>query len=238
MTAANGTLGGLLSFSTELRDARRGLQAAIDDARSMDHVSLPAAGPVSAKDVVDYARRISYTTFAPIGYEPGAPLFGIVPPAPQDEHFAASHLARHAAVVKQREASRVADAIVVEEARKAAVAGDMPPLETVIALLSRWKPGEPWPPGIPPPPPGWKPGDPLHIGAASASAPGAKKTEPEKPKQKVDEKAEHDAAPAPPKPRKVVPFVQLDLNPDMDDASDEFEEVSGSERGSESDDSF
>jgi len=67
MTAANGTLGGLLSFSTELRDARRGLQAAIDDARSMDHVSLPAAGPVSAKDVVDYARRISYTTFAPIG---------------------------------------------------------------------------------------------------------------------------------------------------------------------------
>ena len=46
------------------------------------------------------------------------------------------------------------------------------------------------------------------------------------------------APPAPPKPRKVVPFVQLDLNPDIDDASDEFEEVSGSERGSDSEDSF
>ena len=42
----------------------------------------------------------------------------------------------------------------------------------------------------------------------------------------------------PTKPRKVVPFVQLDLNPDMGDASDEFEEVSGSERGSDSEDSF
>jgi len=31
----------------------------------------PVGGPVSAKDVVDYARRISYTTFAPAGYVPG-----------------------------------------------------------------------------------------------------------------------------------------------------------------------
>ena len=49
----------------------------------MDHVSLPADGPVSASDVVDYARRISYTTFAPVGYVPGAPLHGVMPPAPQ-----------------------------------------------------------------------------------------------------------------------------------------------------------
>lgn len=36
-------------------------------------------------------------------------------------------------------------------------------------------------------------------------------------------------------PLKVVPFIQLDLNPDMDDGSDEFEEVSGSENESDSD---
>ena len=35
--------------------------------------------------------------------------------------------------------------------------------------------------------------------------------------------------PKPSRPTKVVPFVQLDLNPDMDDESDDFEEVSGSD---------
>ena len=93
----------LLAFAAELRDAAVGLQTAVDAARGMDHVSLPADGAVSASDVVDYARRISYTTFAPAGYAPGGPLHGIVPPAPQDEHFAASHLARHAAEAEARE---------------------------------------------------------------------------------------------------------------------------------------
>ena len=227
----------LLAFAAELRDAAVGLQTAVDAARGMDHVSLPADGAVSASDVVDYARRISYTTFAPAGYEPGAPLYGIVPPAPQDEHFAASHLARHHARVEAREKARVAEAAVAEEARKKSTAGAMPPLEKVIELLSTWKPGQPWPVGIPPPPPGWKPGDPLQIGADADAEPAAPaKTSPGK-----KPSAERAPAPAPPpalKPRKVVPFVQLDLNPDMDDASDEFEEVSGSERGSDSEDSF
>ena len=39
------------------------------------------------EDVIDYAQRISYTTFAPFGYAPGQPLNGIMPPAPQEEHF-------------------------------------------------------------------------------------------------------------------------------------------------------
>jgi hypothetical protein len=226
----------LLSFATELRDAAVSLQTAIDAARSMDHVSLPADGAVSASDVVDYARRISYTTFAPAGYEPGAPLYGIVPPAPQEEHFAASHLARHHAEVTAREKTRKAEAVVAEEARKASVAGDAPPLEKIIELLSTWKPGQPWPAGIPPPPPGWKPGDPLRIGAGDE--------ETKKHHQGVETPkatapfVTASGEPAVKKPRKVVPFVQLDLNPDMDDASDEFEEVSGSDRGSDSEDSY
>jgi hypothetical protein len=46
--------------------------------------------------------------------------------------------------------------------------------------------------------------------------------------------------PAKQQPLKVVPFIQLDLNPDLKDAdddfgSDEFEEVSGSDNESDSD---
>ena len=223
-----------MAFAMELRRATAALQASIDAARSTDHVSLPADGPTTASDVVDYARRISYTTYAPAGYEPGAPLHGIMPPAPQEEHFGASHLARHAAEVRAREEARRARAVVADEARRAAIAGATPPLETVIKLLSNWKPGQPWPAGIPPPPPGWKPGDPLTIGGAPKTkmaetiAPAADVAPPPKPTR---------VATAPPKrPTKVVPFVQLDLNPDMDDLSDEFEEVSGSDNSDDSDD--
>ena len=228
-----------MSFAMELRRATAALQASIDAARSTDHVSLPADGPTTASDVVDYARRISYTTYAPAGYEPGAPLHGIMPPAPQEEHFGASHLARHAAEVRAREEARRARAEVADEARRAATAGATPPLETVIKLLSNWKPGQPWPAGIPPPPPGWKPGDPLTIGGApmtkaetKAPASDAAATAPKQPTPAAP-------APHPPKPKpptKVVPFVQLDLNPDMDDLSDEFEEVSGSDNSDDSDD--
>ena len=175
-----------MAFAMELRRATAALQASIDAARSTDHVSLPAGGPTTASDVVDYARRISYTTYAPAGYEPGAPLHGIMPPAPQEEHFGASHLARHAAEVRAREEARRARAVVADEARRAAVAGATPPLETVIKLLSNWKPGQPWPAGIPPPPPGWKPGDPLTIAGApkttaETTAPAADVAPPPKP---------------------------------------------------------
>ena len=226
----------------------------------MDHVRLPADGPVSASDVVDYARRISYTTFAPVGYVAGAPLHGVMPPAPQDEHFHASHLARHAVEVKARNEARAArESKMAAEARKAAAAssggvgGEAPPIETIIKLLSTWKPGQPWPAGIPPPPPGWKPGDPLHIGGAAPSGGARSAGEGVKPQAAAAETVGTAAAagtaagvkakgPPPsgaapnnkPAPVKVVPFIQLDLNPDLEDAdddfgSDEFEEVSGSD---------
>lgn len=101
--------------------------------------------------------------------------------------------------------------------------------EELIARLSAWKPGEPWPEGIPPPPPGWKPGDPLHF---------------DLPKPRGDDgvgslvKPTSTVAQAKPAAR-VVPFVSLDLNPDLDDddvrsISDDFEEVSESD-GEDSD---
>ena len=35
------------------------------------------------------------------------------------------------------------------------------PKEELIRRLMQWKPGQPWPSGVPKPPVGWKPGDPL-----------------------------------------------------------------------------
>jgi len=156
-----------------------------------------------------------------------------MPPAPQEEHFQVSNLARHAAEVKAKAKAKATE----EEARKKEeerrrlleqVAAISP--EELIARLSAWKPGEPWPEGIPPPPPGWKPGDPLHF---------------DLPKPRGDEgvgslvKPTSTVAQAKPAAR-VVPFVSLDLNPDLDDdddvrsISDDFEEVSESD-GEDSD---
>jgi hypothetical protein len=102
-------------------------------------------------------------------------------------------------------------------------------VEELIARLSKWKPGQPWPEGIPPPPPGWKPGDALHF---------------DLPKPVIDSgvgllvKPTSTVAQAKAAPR-VVPFVSLDLNPDLEDddlrsIDDDFEEVSSSD-GEDSD---
>jgi hypothetical protein len=228
-----------VAWCAKLRESVTALQDSVDAARSFDHVRLPADGPVSAADVVEYAWRISYTTFAPAGYQPGAPLHGIMPPAPQDEHFAASHLAAHAAQAKQREEARKARETAAEEARKAAKRGEMPPIETVISLLSTWKPGQPWPAGIPAPPPGWKPGDPLHLGAPKPKdgAEGAKASDGKK-QAAATTHVVPAAVTAPPRAHKPdkpampkVPFVKIDLHSD----SDEFEEVSASDYSSDSD---
>ena len=184
-------------------------------------------------EVLDYARRISYTTFAPAGYVPGAPLCGIMPPAPQEEHFQASRLAAFNAErrAKEKAASAAAEARQKEEARLRMVeaAAAIPP-EELIERLSNWKPGEPWPDGIPPPPPGWKPGDALHFELPKREDAGVGALV--KPTNAV---AAAKAAP------RVVPFVSLDLNPDLDDddvasISDDFEEVSESDGGDDDSD--
>jgi hypothetical protein len=115
----------------------------------------------------------------------------------------------------------------------------MPPIETVISLLSTWKPGQPWPAGIPAPPPGWKPGDPLHLGAPKPKdgAEGAKASDGKK-QAAATTHVVPAAVTAPPRAHKPdkpampkVPFVKIDLHSD----SDEFEEVSASDYSSDSD---
>lgn len=193
----------------------------------------PRAGELKLTDLLDYARRISYTTFAPSAYVPGAPLCGMMPPAPQEEHFQASKLAQHAADRKARAKAeaKAAEEREREEARRKMLeaAAAIPP-EELIARLSKWKPGEPWPEGIPPPPPGWKPGDALRFDIPKMD-------------EGVGAMVKPTNAVAAVKPaQRVVPFVSLDLNPDLDDddhdarsISDDFEEVSASEDDDDSD---
>ena len=87
---------------------------------------------------MDYARRISYTTFAPAGYVPGAPLCGIMPPAPQDEHFQASRLAAFTAErrAKDKAASAAAEALF-EPAQYDDLWATLPLAPTAIGVVVR-----------------------------------------------------------------------------------------------------
>ena len=144
-----------MSFAMELRRATAALQASIDAARSTDHVSLPADGPTTASDVVDYARRISYTTYAPAGYEPGAPLHGIMPPRRRRSTSArrTSRARRGGAGEGGGEAGARRGGGRGEESSHSG--RDAPWRRS--SSSSPTGNGQPWPAGIPPPPPGWNP---------------------------------------------------------------------------------
>ncbi len=56
------------------------------------HTPAPI-GAASARDIVTYAHKLSYTTFAPFGFVPGVtPLRNFRPPAPQEQQLRASAL--------------------------------------------------------------------------------------------------------------------------------------------------
>ena len=204
----------LLAFAAELRDAAVGLQTAVDAARGMDHVSLPADGAVSASDVVDYAAHLVHHVRAR-GVRAGR-ASGRHHPRAAGRHFAASHLARHHARVEAREKARVAEAAVAEEARKKSTAGRCRRWRGH-RLLSTWKPAA-VAGGLPPPQAGSRA---TRCRSARTRARATARRRLRRVKAVGGTSARARAAAG--KPRKVVPFVQLDLNPDMDDASDEFE---------------
>ena len=79
------------------------IQAAADDLHESlqdntlpdvpDYCRMPASTEF-AKDVIAYGRRLSFTTFAPLGWVQGQPLGHFRPPAPQDHQLHASTLSR------------------------------------------------------------------------------------------------------------------------------------------------
>ncbi|XP_050227345.1 mediator of RNA polymerase II transcription subunit 4 [Mercurialis annua] len=194
----------LLNFANKLKEAERLLDILVDDysdyrkskrAKSKDvnldddeeeddfendnlydvSSSTTIASQLNLSDILSYAHRISYTTFAPPEFGAGnAPLRGAFPPAPQDEQMRASQLYAFAdldvGLPKIETKEKFIEPIIeppppphpAEANSLANLSGLLPPNITV---PSGWKPGMPivLPMDLPPPPPGWKPGDPLPL---------------------------------------------------------------------------
>ncbi|KAK7360194.1 hypothetical protein VNO77_02176 [Canavalia gladiata] len=182
----------LLAFANKLKDAERCLDILVDDyadyrrsKRSKSShdgeedsmTSSTVSSRLKLSDILSYAHRISYTTFAPPEFGAGqAPLRGAMPPAPQEEQMRASQLYNFADLdvglpkaVETKE--KIVEAIVeppplqppVDTNPLAAIQGLLPPNFTV---PPGWKPGMPvqLPIDLPiKPPPGWKPGDPVPL---------------------------------------------------------------------------
>ncbi|KAL2611213.1 hypothetical protein R1flu_022905 [Riccia fluitans] len=235
-------------FAKRVRDAQQVLEATVeefDDYRRTKRKGISedsngvGLGTINVQELVAYAHRISYTTFAPPEYAEGAPLRGALPPAPQDEQMRMSRLYQvnelDLGLPKpvERVVSPVAtDGLLDGKAGflpQTGVPGGLPPpppgwkpgmrLELPLELPPMppgWKPGDPipLPADMPPlPPAGWKPGDAVVLPPAFAPLEGAAPAGPIK-------------APALP-PSSVpapgvihVPFVQLDLNPELEDEYD------------------
>uniref|UniRef100_A0A0D3AZH3 Mediator of RNA polymerase II transcription subunit 4 n=1 Tax=Brassica oleracea var. oleracea TaxID=109376 RepID=A0A0D3AZH3_BRAOL len=155
----------LLAFANKLKEAERVLDTLVDDYRkpkrsktedSSSSVTTTVSSQLTLKDILAYAHKISYTTFAPPEFGAGqAPLRGALPPAPQDEQMRASQLSTTPSLISTSLES------FKNRLQQLPRSEDRP----CIAVPSGWKPGMPveLPKDWPMPPPGWKPGDPVVI---------------------------------------------------------------------------
>ncbi|CAM8924663.1 unnamed protein product [Rhodiola kirilowii] len=183
------------AFANKLKEAERVLDMLVDDysdyrqpkrSKSGDGVneetsSTTIASRVNLSDILSYAHKISYTTFAPPEFGAGlAPLRGAFPPAPQDEQMRASQLYDFAdldvglpkAVEDKAIESLIEHPFQAPDDPLAGLEGLLPPNLTIPA---GWKIGMPveLPTNIPLPPPGWKLGDPITLPPMDAiTAPG------------------------------------------------------------------
>uniref|UniRef100_A0A0D6R1K8 Mediator of RNA polymerase II transcription subunit 4 n=1 Tax=Araucaria cunninghamii TaxID=56994 RepID=A0A0D6R1K8_ARACU len=234
------------AFARKLRDAQQVLDQTLEDyssyrkgKRSKTSNSnvddLVGLGELKVSEIVSYAHRISYTTYAPPEFASGqAPLRGAIPPAPQEEQMRASQLYQFAdldvGISKQTITEPLPVALVEPPAELAKenplLLADVIPGVPVPAMPPGWRPGMPielppmppgWKPGdpIPSPPPGWKPGDAVVI---------------PKPQEQVQPPQKPVAPARPPAEAIQVPFVQLDINPD--DMQDEYSSEYSTEEGS------
>ncbi|KAL0289382.1 UNVERIFIED_CONTAM: Mediator of RNA polymerase II transcription subunit [Sesamum calycinum] len=181
----------LLAFANKLKEAENVLDILVDDysdyrrpkrTKSVndaeDAPTTTVATQLKLSDILSYAHKISYTTFAPPEFGAGqAPLRGALPPAPQEEQMRASQLYNFAdldvGLPKMDEGKeKIIEPLMETPALPAesnplanisAIQGLLPPN---IVVPSGWKPGMPveLPSDLPIlPPPGWKPGDPITL---------------------------------------------------------------------------
>ncbi|KAK3016664.1 hypothetical protein RJ639_006759 [Escallonia herrerae] len=178
----------ILSFSNKLKESERVLDILVDDYSDYRRLkrlksddddenssTTTVATQLKLSDILSYAHRISYTTFAPPEFGAGlGPLRGALPPAPQDEQMRASQLYNFADLDVGLPKTVDSKEKIIEPFIEAPAIQPMEsnPLANLAALIppnitvpSGWKPGMPveLPTDMPIPPPGWKPGDPVAL---------------------------------------------------------------------------
>lgn len=179
---------GMLAFANKLKDAERVLDILVDDysdycrpkrlksGESNEDDSLNSttvSSQLKLSDILSYAHKISYTTFASPEFGAGqAPLRGALPPAPQEEQMRASQLYNFADLdiglpkvveTKEKTIEPIIEPPPPQPMETNPFGGLLPPNFTV---PPGWKPGMPveLPVDLPiKPPPGWKPGDPVPL---------------------------------------------------------------------------
>ncbi|KAK1326141.1 Mediator of RNA polymerase II transcription subunit 4 [Acorus calamus] len=212
----------LLAFSKKVHEAEQVLDSLVDD--YADYTSLPdnkrLKSGIGLSDILSYAHRISYTTFAPPEFGAGqAPLRGALPPAPQDEQMRASQLYRFADLdVGVPGAAEGVDRTAVEALIEVE---RTPPAEAAAqaAVPPTWMKG--LPDGFPKVPKGWKPGDPVPL-------------PPLEPTAKVEERPPVVTAPRAPPPPEVIQVRHVQLDIDQDEYSSDYSsEVGSSEEDDE-----
>mmetsp|Transcript_1339 Transcript_1339/g.2775 ORF Transcript_1339/g.2775 Transcript_1339/m.2775 type:complete len:261 (-) Transcript_1339:183-965(-) len=245
----------------KLREVASNLQLAIS---SLDEVHAQSAGichsvgSVEMADVISYAHRLSFTTFAPFGFTLGMPMRAYSAPAPQEQHFRTSILHEYAAkcAEKKAELDRKEAARARAELERKRMRTPHPPENAKVPKM---------PAGvfIPPMPAGWKPGQKISLPVVQVKTNGTQPPPAASSTSGIPDRARpanntHDASgaskavsnaapnpvpvslpdPAPQRPAKpstrAVQFVQLDLNPDLGDELGEFvSESSGSDDDSD-----
>lgn len=238
----------ILNFAHKLKEAEHVLDVLVDDYSDFRRLKRLKPGEedqeeeensctttvstrLNLSDILLYAHRISYTTFAPPEFGAGqAPLRGALPPAPQEEQMRASQLYSFAdldvGLPKRTETEeKTIEPFIETSAGQPAganplanLAGLIPPN---IVVPSGWKPGMPveLPTDLPIlPPPGWKPGDPVALPPLDSL-----------PVHPRDEEQQPRPVPPPGLSRAPEPIqvrhVQLDID---DDSSDDYSSDEGS----------
>lgn len=258
-------------FARRLRDAEQKLEYTLEeyeeyrnpkrpkgkgkDDGSTGHATM-AGGlgtPIDVVELVAYAHRISYTTFAPPEYASGqVPLRGALPPAPQDEQMRASQLYHAVDMdigIPKPSAITAATADTMDaikmKADESPQALRLPSGVPLPPPPPGWRPGLPieLPTDLPPMPPGWKPGDPIPLPPGldiPQLPPGWKPGDaivlpPSVTTSRLQDQAVSkpvpppSAVPAPPSGVIQVPFVQLDLNPELEeDYGSDYSDEDGS----------
>ncbi|KAJ3692817.1 hypothetical protein LUZ60_011912 [Juncus effusus] len=156
----------LLSFTKKIREAHNVLDQLTED--YSDYKSTINSS-LDLQEILSYAHRISYTTFAPPEHGAGLPLKGALPPAPQDNEMRASQLYN----VTESDLGLPAKKPKLTDPNERTVStGTESPL-----LLPTPKRDKPvpvqlpitlskmpnFPVELPPMPPGWKPGDAIKL---------------------------------------------------------------------------